>query len=248
VVSVFIVDGFSVRRNVARDSRMRIIIRIRNSRLRETMPRRRAVVVNPRKLPKQARSSELVRAILEAAVRVLRRDGAAGFTTSRVAEQAGVSVGSLYQYFPNKQAILFRLQAEEWATTADLLDGILSDERLAAPERLRAAMRAFFRSEYDEVSLRRALGDAEQLYRDAPQAQEQRERGYPLLLRLLEATAPKLTARRRAFAAELYVALFSALGKHVSETARSPDEVDAWAVASADMFLAYLRETERRRR
>ncbi|WAS99597.1 helix-turn-helix domain containing protein [Nannocystis poenicansa] len=66
------------------------------------MPRRPRPVLSPRKTPQQARSSRLVEAILQAAVRVLERDGAAAFTTVRVAERAGVSVGSLYQYFPNK--------------------------------------------------------------------------------------------------------------------------------------------------
>ena len=70
------------------------------------MPPKRAVVIVPRKRPKQARSSRLVEAILQAAVRVLEREGAAGFTTVRVAERAGVSVGSLYQYFPNKEALV----------------------------------------------------------------------------------------------------------------------------------------------
>ena len=60
-------------------------------------------------------------AILEAAVQVLAKEGAQRFTTARVAEKAGVSVGSLYQYFPNKAAILFRLQSDEWRQTTELL-------------------------------------------------------------------------------------------------------------------------------
>ena len=70
--------------------------------------------ISSRKRPKQARSTELVAAILEAAAQVLAEEGASRFTTARVAERAGVSVGSLYQYFPNKAAILFRLQSDEW--------------------------------------------------------------------------------------------------------------------------------------
>lgn len=60
----------------------------------------------PRKSPTQRRSVDTVETIMEAAVRILRRDGYAGLTTRRVAEVAGVSVGSLYQYFPNRQAIV----------------------------------------------------------------------------------------------------------------------------------------------
>ena len=94
------------------------------------MPRRRPPPTAPRKLPIQARSTELVATILQAAIRVLEREGAQRFTTIRVAKEAGVSVGSLYQYFPNKQAILFRLQTDEWEATGATLDAILGDTAL----------------------------------------------------------------------------------------------------------------------
>lgn len=63
----------------------------------------------PRKSPSQRRSTDTVEAIMEAVVRILRRDGYGGLSTRRVAEVAGVSVGSLYQYFPNRQAIVAEL-------------------------------------------------------------------------------------------------------------------------------------------
>lgn len=206
------------------------------------MAKRKNLSTSPRKQPKQERSARLVAAILEAAVRVLTRDGAAGFTTIRVAEQAGVSVGSLYQYFPNKQSILFRLQLDEWKQTGKMLEAIFSDTKRPAAERLRGAFRAFFKSEVDEAPLRRALGDAAPLYRDAPEARERRARGMPILLALLDEAAPGIPARKRAFAAELFIALMSSLGKQVSESQRTAAEVDAWANATADMFLAYLRQ------
>jgi len=62
----------------------------------------------------------------------------------------------------------------------------------------------------------------------------------PLLRALIAEAAPHLPRRRRAFAAQLYVATLAGMGKHVSETARSRVEVDTWAAAIADMFLAHL--------
>ena len=62
-----------------------------------------------RREPKQQRSQQTVEAVLEAVQRVLRRHGAKAITTNRVAEAAGVSIGSLYQYFPDKQAIFTAL-------------------------------------------------------------------------------------------------------------------------------------------
>ena len=63
------------------------------------------MTVSPRKQPRQARSKATVDAILDAAARVLVEDGYDKLTTNRIAKIAGVSIGSLYQYFPNKQAV-----------------------------------------------------------------------------------------------------------------------------------------------
>jgi len=63
--------------------------------------------LNPRKRPVQARSGVTVAAILEATIQVLLSHGAERLTTTRVAERAGVSVGTLYQYYSNKRSLLF---------------------------------------------------------------------------------------------------------------------------------------------
>jgi AcrR family transcriptional regulator len=70
------------------------------------LPRAAVPLLDPRKTPIQARSSATVDAILTATIQVLLSDGQARLTTTRVAHRAGVSVGTLYQYFPNKQALL----------------------------------------------------------------------------------------------------------------------------------------------
>lgn len=59
-----------------------------------------------RKEPRQARSRATVEAIVQAGARILSDEGWAGFTTNRIAELAGVSVGSLYQYFPDKLSLV----------------------------------------------------------------------------------------------------------------------------------------------
>ena len=68
-----------------------------------------------RRKPKQARSQGTVDSILEAAIQLLQRDGAHGLNTNRVAERAGVSIGTLYQYFPDKEAILLAVARRELA-------------------------------------------------------------------------------------------------------------------------------------
>jgi AcrR family transcriptional regulator len=70
------------------------------------LARRIQVVLTPRKSPVQARSAASVDAILQATIQVLLQAGKERLTTTRVALRAGVSVGTLYQYFPNKSALL----------------------------------------------------------------------------------------------------------------------------------------------
>jgi AcrR family transcriptional regulator len=71
------------------------------------MPKEALIELEPRKTPQQTRSVATVEAIHDATIQVLLKEGADRLTTVRVAQRAGVSVGTLYQYFPNKQALLF---------------------------------------------------------------------------------------------------------------------------------------------
>src|SRR5882762_3242399 len=70
------------------------------------LPQRSQTILEPRKSPVQARSAASVDAILEATIQVLLQVGKERLTTTKVASRAGVSVGTLYQYFPNKSALL----------------------------------------------------------------------------------------------------------------------------------------------
>ena len=70
----------------------------------------RESVDNPlRKTPSQTRAMRTVDTLFEAATRILASEGEAGFTTNRIAERAGFSIGTLYQYFPSKEAIVVAL-------------------------------------------------------------------------------------------------------------------------------------------
>jgi len=204
--------------------------------------KRQSPVIAARKRPRQARSTQLVSDVLEAAVRVLRREGARRFTTSRVAEEAGVSVGSLYQYFPNKESILFRLQSDEWTQTGALLANILGASARPPLERLRAAVRSFFHSECEEAELRVALGDAVPLYRDAAETRAQRRKGKRRLALFIREVLPNASAEQREVAADVVMTAMSTLGKAISERECSKARVDAFAEASSDMFCAYLQQ------
>ena len=76
----------------------------------------------PRKTPIQARSTVTVEAIWEATIQVLLEVGPDRLTTTRVAERAGVSVGTLYQYFPNKHSLLFSVAERHLNRVADAVE------------------------------------------------------------------------------------------------------------------------------
>ena len=198
-------------------------------------------IISARKHPRQARSTRLVADILEASARVLVRYGAHRFTTARVAEATGISVGSLYQYFPNKEAILFRLQTEEWRGTMTQLQRILDDQSLPPPERVQTAVKTFFRSECDEAAFRSALEEAAPLYREAPESRAHAAEGRDLMERFMKDALPGASARERTFVANLIGLVMSSTGKAISSQNRPPSEVDDLAVAVGEMLCAYLR-------
>jgi AcrR family transcriptional regulator len=82
--------------------------------------------LQPRKQPRQARANATVEIILEAAARILATESLAGFNTNRVAEVAGVSVGSLYQYFPNKSALVAALIQRDQARLGEAIEECLA--------------------------------------------------------------------------------------------------------------------------
>jgi AcrR family transcriptional regulator len=104
------------------------------------MRTRRHHELRPRKQPAQARSRETVAAVLTAAARIFATHGYAAGTTNRIAEAAGVSVGSLYEYFPNKDALLVALMEAHVAEGQALLEHAAAGV-MGRSLRLRAAVR-----------------------------------------------------------------------------------------------------------
>jgi AcrR family transcriptional regulator len=124
------------------------------------MARAKKIVATPRKLPEQDRSRATVEAIVAAAARILVRDGYDAFTTNRVAEKAGVSIGSLYQYFPNKDALLGELMRRH---THAIEEGIeaMAERAKSAPlaDVVRIAIEHNVRLHLIDPELHRVLSD-----------------------------------------------------------------------------------------
>lgn len=113
----------------------------------------------PRKSPRQRRSQLTVASILEAAAQLLETQGLGGFNTNAVAERAGVGIGSLYQYFPSKDALTLALLEREAARfEADAMASLAVTD---GPAALRHLIRASVRQQLERAELARLLDEQE---------------------------------------------------------------------------------------
>jgi AcrR family transcriptional regulator len=130
-----------------------------------------------RKRPQQARSRATVDAILQAATQVLGRDGWGDFNTNRVAEVAGASVGTVYQYFPNKLALVEAIRHQHFEAIVTVVQAA-ADSATTLPERIDALVGGMIEVHGVSPRFHRALLD------DAPRsvrttaADEQLEHAY----------------------------------------------------------------------
>jgi AcrR family transcriptional regulator len=122
------------------------------------MPADAIIALEPRKTPLQARSTVTVEAISEAAIQVLLSHGAERFTTTRVAERAGVSVGTLYQYYPNKQSLLFAVLAHHLNNVAARVEATcVSACHKPLAEMIREMVEAFVDAKMERADISVAL-------------------------------------------------------------------------------------------
>ncbi len=115
-------------------------------------------IPQPRKSPRQLRSQQTVDTILRATARVLVERGYAATNTNLIAETAGVSVGSLYQYFPNKNALIAALHERHDQQRLDIIDRVLAGSPAATlRERVAAIAAAMLQAHLLEPALHRVL-------------------------------------------------------------------------------------------
>lgn len=126
-----------------------------------------------RRIPRQSRSRALVEAILEATARVLSERGYAGTNTNVVAEVAGVSVGSVYQYFPNKDSLIAALHERHALQMNTAMESSLADTRpLDLRGRLTALVQAWLAAHRVDPELHRVL-EKDFPFFDAPPTESQ---------------------------------------------------------------------------
>jgi AcrR family transcriptional regulator len=122
------------------------------------MPADALVALEPRKTPIQARSTVTVEAISEATIQVLLSHGVERLTTTRVAERAGVSVGTLYQYYPNKQSLLFAVLEHHLNNVATRVEAACESARhKPLAEMIREMVEAFVDAKMERADISVAL-------------------------------------------------------------------------------------------
>lgn len=122
------------------------------------METRRTKPIGSPKRPTQARSKLTVAAIVEASAHILSTSGYDALTTNKVAERAGVSIGSLYQYFPSKEALVAEVLDQYCDRIETLIAQVFLQSPSAAPAQLaRAVVHAFYASQAKDPALARVL-------------------------------------------------------------------------------------------
>lgn len=122
------------------------------------MPSSPPTHLNPRKTPRQARAMATLDAIFEATIQVLVSDGPHGLTTTRVAKRAGVSVGTMNQYLPHKQALFYALNERYLHALADKVENACRAQHGAPIERMvEALVTTYWAAKTERPEVTRAL-------------------------------------------------------------------------------------------
>lgn len=158
------------------------------------MPQSFPAVFEPRKSPVQARSAASVDAILEATVQVLLQVGKERLTTTKVALRAGVSVGTLYQYFPNKSALLkaaLKRHLDEVTTALELVCNQQKGHSLS--EMATAVITTFLQAKLRDANTSVALYAVSSDVDGAKIAQEKAIRSHKAITAMLKTAQEHLT-------------------------------------------------------
>jgi AcrR family transcriptional regulator len=159
------------------------------------LPQRAQAVLEPRKTPVQARSTASVNAILDATIQVLLKVGKERLTTTRVALRAGVSVGTLYQYFPNKSALLQAVLKRHLDEVTDVVERVCKEQQ-GEPLRQMATtlITAFFGAKIRNAKTSVALYSVSSDVDGARIAQQTGTRTHKAIVQMLASSRDRLAA------------------------------------------------------
>jgi AcrR family transcriptional regulator len=190
------------------------------------LPQRSQVVLEPRKSPVQERSAASVDAILEATLQVLLSVGKEQLTTTRVALRAGVSVGTLYQYFPNKSALLQAALKRHLSAVTDAIELACEQQKGKTPRRMVTALiNAFLEAKMKDAKSSVALYSVSSDVDGAKIMRQMQGRSEKAIVRMLSTASEPLTTDPHLIASILQGAM-SGVSRRLLESGGAEKQFD----------------------
>lgn len=202
---------------------------------------KKKVDISLKKQPRQGRSVATVEAIVESATYILRQEGARGFTANKVAEKAGVNIASFYQYFPNKQALLFHLAKKTWEAQLAKLQPLLTRKGPDHAAKLKDFIREFFLVEAAEADLRQALRMASIDLRDTKEFQQLISTGAAMTRRFIAKAVGGGASEKLDFQVDFIVTLVTSFAERTTDAHPSQAHLLRQADLLCDMLTTHFR-------
>jgi AcrR family transcriptional regulator len=204
------------------------------------LPQRLQSVLEPRKSPVQARSTASVDAILEATIQVLLQVGKEQLTTTKVAQRAGVSVGTLYQYFPNKSSLLKAALKRHLDDVAEAVESACQQQKGNGLEQMATALVTAFleakmRDSRTSVALYAVASDVD----GAKIAQETGIRSTRAVVAMLKTAREQLTTDPQLVASMLQSAMVG-VSRRLLESSAPEKQFDTLRKEMIFLACAYL--------
>lgn len=205
------------------------------------MPNHSQMLLEPRKSPVQARSAASVEAILHATIQVLLRVGKERLTTTRVAFRAGVSVGTLYQYFPNKKALLQAALRRHMEHIRESVEQACREQQGNRLEEMGTALvTAFLKAKLQDPKTSVALYSVSSDVDGAKLMQQIGKRINQVVVEMLASAREPLTKDPQLIASMLQVAM-SGVSRRLLESPAPEKEFDALQQELIFFVSAYLK-------
>ena len=204
------------------------------------MPLHSHVVLEPRKSPVQARSAASVDAILEATIQALLNVGKERLTTTSVALRAGVSVGTLYQYFPNKSALLQAALKRHLAEVTDAVELVCKEQQgRTLREMVTALITAFLQAKLRDAKASVALYSVSSDVDGAKMAQQMGTRSNKAIVGMLASACEPLTTDPELVASMLQGAM-GGVSRRILESDAAEEQLDTLSKELIFVACAYM--------